>query len=68
MEIWKTHWNKTILIILILKLKPTKYTYLWKVVWEKRRDKGEKNERLNGTQTLEEQIFTKQNLNHKSEL
>lgn len=68
MEIWKAHWNKTILIILILKLKPTKYTYLWKVVWEKRRDKGEKNERLNGTQTLEEQIFTKQNLNHKSEL
>ena len=68
MEIWKTHWNKTILIILILKLKPTKYTSLWKVVWEKRRDKGEKNERLNGTQTLEEQIFTKQNLNHKSEL
>jgi len=66
MEIWKAHWNKTILIILILKLKPTKYTYLWKVVWEKRRDKGEKNERLNGTQTLEEQIFTKQNLNHKS--
>lgn len=68
MEIWKAHWNKTILIILILKLTPTKYTYLWKVVWEKRRDKGEKNERLNGTQTWEEQIFTKQNLNHKSEL
>lgn len=59
MEIWKTHWNKTILIILILKLKPTKYIYLWKVVWGKRRDKGEKNERLNATQTLEEQIFTK---------
>ena len=44
------------------EIKPTKYTYLWKVVWEKERDKGEKIERLKGPQTLEGQIFPKTKL------
>lgn len=60
--LWKTHWNKNILIVLIVKSKSTKYAKLCKVVWEKGETKRE-DQRLNGTQTLHEQMFHKTILN-----